>query len=153
MRAAQRLTRLEAELPPREAVRHWLAEVHEQGSLAAYLEARSDGSTGPSPLVALTDRARAGARRAHGGEARPVGREAEQRAASDTVFLGLLMVEAEGDAVEATRHGSLRLEALRWELRARRAESARDRQGWAAWREAVLELATDLARSDAGNRR
>lgn len=148
MKAERRLAKLEASLPPREAVFHWLGDVHGHGSLYAYLE----GPSSMSPLVLLTERARAAARTAHGGAPRPVTREAERRAAMDTVFLVVLVSESECDAVETIRIGGLRLEALRWESRARSAEDSRDRRAWSAWRTAVLELATELARGEAVRR-
>ncbi len=144
MRAERRLTKLEASLPPREAVRHWLGEVHGHGTLAANL----DRPTVVSPLVELTERAEAAARHAHAGEPLPVRREAERRATADTCFLVLLVVEVEEATAESIRLGSLRLSALRWEYRARSAEGGRDRPGWSAWRRGVLELATTLSRTE-----
>lgn len=152
MRAERRLARLEGELPPAAAVRHWLGEVHDHGSLQAYLEERLEAPGVVPPLVTLTELAQAAARRAYAGEPLPVRREAERRATADTLFLVLLVVEAEHETVGLIRRGTLCLEALRWELRARRAEGTRDPRGWAAWRSAVLELATELARSDAARR-
>lgn len=151
MRAERRLARLEASLGPREAVLHWLRQAHEHGSLEAYVTSLVD-EPGPSPLVALTERVAAATRAAHAREARPTVREAEHRAATDTVFLFMLVLELEHVATEAIRIGTLRLEALRWESCARTAEGASDRRGWAAWRTSVTDLATDVARAEAVHR-
>ena len=67
---------------------------------------------------------------------------------TDTIFLVLVVLELECEAHEHIRIGTLRLEALRWELRARTAEGAADRRGWTAWRTAVTALASDLARAE-----
>ena len=151
MSAERRLAKLEASLPPREAVLHWLGYAHGHGSLEAYVASVVD-ERGASPLVALTERVAAATRAAHAREPRPIVREAERRATLDTVFLVMLVLELEHEASEAIRIGTLCLEALRWELRAYTAEGAADRSGLAAWRTNVLDLATDVARTEAVRR-
>lgn len=148
MKAERRLAKVEAGLPPKAAVLHWLADAHEHGSLEAYVGSVIDGP-GLSPLVALVERVSAAAREARRHEPRPVVREAEQQAVVETVFLMQLILELEREAAEAIRVGGLRLEALRWELRARTAEGPADRRGWTAWRAAVIDLASDVARGEA----
>jgi hypothetical protein len=152
MRAGVRLARLEAALPPQAAVLFWLAEAHQHGSLAGYVRWLSDqpGSVGPG--VVIIERARAAARAAHAGEPRPAIREAERRAVADALFLFMLVIELTLHAAETVRTARLRLAALRWELRARTAEGAADRQVWAAWRAGVVELATDLDQGEAVRR-
>lgn len=153
MSAARRLAKLESSLPPREAVLHWLGEAQRCGSLEAYLAAQLDQPSAVIPLVTVPERARAAARRAHAGEPRAAVREAERQATVDAVFLLELVLELGRVARETIRIGSLRLAALRWELRARTAEQdlggGADRQGWAEWRAGVLDLATDLERTEA----
>jgi hypothetical protein len=152
MRAAGRLAKLEAALPPQAAVLHWLAEAQEHGSLDAYLRWPVGQPPSRAPGVVILERAQARARAAHAGEPRHVIREAERRSMADAVFLFMLVLELEFDAAEMVHCGRLRLAALGWELRARMAEGTSDRQGWATWRQTMQELAVDLSRADAVRR-
>lgn len=133
-------------------VLHWLDEVHAQGSLDAYLASLLEDPAAASPFVTLSERARAAARAGHVGEPRAQIREAERRAIMDVTFLLLLVLELERVTSETIHDGTLRLTALRWELRARIAEGGGDRRGRAAWRTAVLDLATELARGGIARR-
>ena len=151
MSAERRLAKLEADLPPRQAVLRWLLDAHRQGSFHAYVFGLLDEPR-PSPVVAIADQVTAAARAAHASEPRTVVREAEGRATMDTVFLLQLVLELEHEATEVIRIGSIGLRALLWESRARTAEGVADRQGWAAWRTGVRDLATDLARCEAVRR-
>ncbi|MFV2064263.1 MAG: hypothetical protein ACC726_12235 [Chloroflexota bacterium] len=153
MSVARRLDRIEAELPPGPAVLHWLDEVQRSGSLGAYVSSLLEQPAAMAPFVAIYERARAAARRAHVGEPRALIRDAEHRAAMDVVFLLELVVELERVTTSISDRGTLRLGALRWELRARSAEGGVDRQGWAAWRSGVLELAIELARTELARHR
>jgi hypothetical protein len=148
VRADRRLAKLEASLPPREAVFRWLADAHQHGSLDAYLVSLLD-EPGVSPLMALTERVAAATRAAQPREPRPIVREAERRAVMDTVFLLTLVLDLEREASEVVRLGRLRLTALQWERQAHIAGGSSDRRGWAAWRTGVLDLASDLARGEA----
>jgi len=79
-------------------------------------------------------------------------RDAEHRATMDTVFLLTLVLDLEREASEVIRLGRLRLTALQWERQARIAGGSSDRRGWAAWRAGVLDLATELARTEVARR-
>lgn len=151
--ADRRLAKLEATLPPREAVLYWLAEVHEHGSLDAYMAWLLHQPASRAPAIVIIERARAAARWTHAGEPRSVVRGAEDRAVADAVFLFMLIIELERMATEMIRIGTLRLVALRWEHRARTAEGASDPKGWKAWRNAVRDLADELSRIEAARRR
>jgi len=152
MSATRRLAKLEGSLPPREAVLLWLAEVHEHDSFDDYLAWLRDQPASTAPVIVIIERARAAARASHAGELRPLVREAEDRATADAVFLFMLIIQLELDATAMIRTGRLRLVALSWESQARVAEGESDRRGWAAWRRAVHDLASDLARSEAARR-
>ena len=156
MSADRRLSKLEGSLPPQAAVLLWLTAVHEHGPLDAYVAWLLDQPASKAPSIVIIDRVRAAARAAHAGEPRAEVRDAERRATADAVFLLELVDELEHVAVDTIRTGSLRLAALHWELRARTAEGDTGREadprGWAAWRAGVLDLATELARTEVARR-
>lgn len=116
MSVDRRLRRLEDALPPRIAVRHWLAEAHAHGSAGAYAAWLAEQPPGARPHRRLRAQAEmaawAGLRAGS-----TTGAEAADRAGRDAVFLVELVAALNARVEELLEPGFLRAETLEAELR------------------------------------
>lgn len=115
MSADRRLRRLEDALPPRMAVRHWLAEAHAHGSTGAYAAWLDEQPPDARPHRRL--RAQAEAAAWAGLQAgSTAGAEVAERAGRDAVFLVELVAALNERAEALLEPGFLRAETLEAEL-------------------------------------
>jgi hypothetical protein len=116
MSADRRLRRLEDALPPRIAVRHWLAEVHAHGCTGAYAAWLAEQPPDARPQRRLRAQAEAAAW-AGLRAGSTTGAEAAERAGRDAVFLVELVAALNARVEELLEPGFLRAETLEPELR------------------------------------
>jgi hypothetical protein len=115
MSADRRLRRLEDALPPRTAVRHWLAEAHTHGSTGAYAAWLDEQPPDARPHRRLRAQAEAAAW-AGLRAGSTTGAEAAERAGRDAVFLVELVAALNARVEELLEPGFLRAETLEAEL-------------------------------------
>jgi hypothetical protein len=115
MSADRRLRRLEDALPPRIAVRHWLAEAHAHGSAGAYAAWLDEQPPDARPHRRLRAQAEAAAW-AGLRAGSTTGAEAAERAGHDTIFLVELVAALNERAEVLLEPGFLRAETLEAEL-------------------------------------
>jgi hypothetical protein len=115
MSADRRLRRLEDALPPRIAVRHWLAEAHAHGSAGAYSAWLAEQPPDARPHRRLRAQAEAAAW-AGLRAGSTTGAEAAERAGRDAVFLVELVAALNARVEELLEPGFLRAETLEAEL-------------------------------------
>ena len=115
MSADRRLRRLEDALPPRIAVRHWLAEAHAHGSARAYAAWLAEQPPDARPHRRLRAQAEAAAW-AGLRAGSTTGAEAAERAGRDAVFLVELVAALNERAEALLEPGFLRAETLEAEL-------------------------------------
>ena len=115
MSADRRLRRLEDALPPRIAVRHWLAEAHAHGSARAYAAWLAEQPPDARPHRRLRAQAEAAAW-AGLRAGSTTGAEAAERAGRDAVFLVELVAALNARVEELLEPGFLRAETLEAEL-------------------------------------
>ncbi len=158
MIAERRLAKLEGALSPKAATLVWLAEAHQFGSLAGYVDWLIDQPISAAPLERVPAQARAAAVEALRGQPREAVREAAHQAIRDAIFLVELVLRLNSVATETIRIEGLRYAAFFWEMRAlsaeaelaRRNRSRADRsaaslvKSWQAWCAATAALLTGL---------
>jgi len=115
MSADRRLRRLEDALPPRIAVRHWLADAHAHGSAGAYAAWLAEQPPDARPHRRLRAQAEAAAW-AGLRAGSTTGAEAAERAGRDAVFLVELVAALNERAEALLEPGFLRAETLEAEL-------------------------------------
>ena len=116
MSADRRLRRLEDALPPRIAVRHWLAEAHAHDSAGAYAAWLAEQPPSERPQRRLRAQAESAAW-AGLRAGSTTGAEAAERAGHDAIFLVELVAALNERAEELLEPGFLRAETLEAELR------------------------------------
>jgi hypothetical protein len=107
----RRLAKLEAALPPRDAVLHWLAEAQQFPSLVDHARSIVDLPVEAAPLSVIGARVEASVHEAHKGQPRDVIQTAARRAVGDAVFLFCLVVILNGQALDVARVEGLRVSA------------------------------------------
>ena len=151
MRARRSLDRLEAALPPSQAVQYWLDEREAFESPDAYISWMTERPLGTTDHDRAVERAATWARTAATGRSRARVAEAERDAVRDVICLMQLVHGIEQVASATLELESLRLQKLAWQLRALSAEwtlglggPSTDALGtlavrWPAWRVAMEE--------------
>jgi hypothetical protein len=109
--AARRLARLEAALPPREAVLAWLVEAQQFPSLEDHARAIAALPVEAAPLSVIGERIEASVRATSKGQARDEVSAAVRRAVGDGAFLFTLVLELNSQAVEIAKVEGLRATA------------------------------------------